>query len=77
MQTAWRERNPEARIRVAKEAIDKNSECATAYLRNGHSLFISITSSALELHADGLPCHNKLYAQIYSMLMFLCREARV
>ena len=32
MQTAWRERNPEARIRAAKEAIDKNSECATAYI---------------------------------------------
>ena len=32
MQTAWRERNPEARIRAAKEAIDKNAECATAYI---------------------------------------------
>ena len=32
MQTAWRERNPEARIRAAKEAIEKNSECATAYI---------------------------------------------
>ena len=32
MQTAWRERNPEARIRAAKEAIEKNGECATAYI---------------------------------------------
>merc|ERR1719384_1353380 len=32
MQTAWRERNPEARIRAAKEAIEKNAECATAYI---------------------------------------------
>ena len=32
MQTAWRERNPEARIKAAKEAIEKNAECATAYI---------------------------------------------
>jgi len=32
MQTAWRERNPEARIKAAKEAITINPECATAYI---------------------------------------------
>jgi tetratricopeptide (TPR) repeat protein len=32
MQTAWRERNPEARIKAAKEAIVLNPECATAYI---------------------------------------------
>merc|ERR1719346_619721 len=32
MQTAWRERNPEARIKAAKEAISLNPECATAYI---------------------------------------------
>ena len=32
MQTAWRERNPEARIKAAKEAIAMNAECATAYI---------------------------------------------
>lgn len=32
MQTAWRERNPEARIKAAKEAIAINSECATGYI---------------------------------------------
>ncbi len=32
MQTAWRERNPEARIKAAKEAIGLNPECATAYI---------------------------------------------
>ena len=32
MQTAWRERNPESRIKAAKEAITLNPECATAYI---------------------------------------------
>ena len=32
MQTAWRERNPGARIKAAKEAIALNAECATAYI---------------------------------------------
>ncbi len=32
MQTAWRERNPEARIKAAKEAIALNAECATGYI---------------------------------------------
>ena len=32
MQTAWRERNPEARIKAAKEAIALNPECATGYI---------------------------------------------
>ncbi|CAG0915924.1 unnamed protein product [Notodromas monacha] len=32
MQTAWRERNPKARIRAAREALAKNSEVATAYI---------------------------------------------
>ena len=32
MQTAWRERNPEARIKAAKEAIAINPECATGYI---------------------------------------------
>ena len=31
-QTAWRERNPEARIKAAKEAIAINPECATGYI---------------------------------------------
>ena len=32
MQTAWRERNPQARIKAAKEAMGLNPECATAYI---------------------------------------------
>ncbi|KAL1130406.1 hypothetical protein AAG570_013344 [Ranatra chinensis] len=32
MQTAWRERNPAARVKAAHEALGKNSECAPAYI---------------------------------------------
>ncbi|XP_050297345.1 protein ST7 homolog isoform X2 [Anthonomus grandis grandis] len=32
MQTAWRERNPQVRLKAAHNAIEKNSECATAYI---------------------------------------------
>ncbi|VDD77151.1 unnamed protein product [Mesocestoides corti] len=32
MQMAWRERNPEERIKKAREALAKNSECSTALI---------------------------------------------
>lgn len=32
MQTAWRERNPEVRIKSACSALDLNPECASAYI---------------------------------------------
>ena len=32
MQTAWRERNPVARVKAAREALEKNPECAPAYI---------------------------------------------
>lgn len=32
MQTAWRERDPQARINAAKEALEKNPDCATALI---------------------------------------------
>ncbi|MBN3306994.1 suppressor of tumorigenicity 7 protein-like [Amia ocellicauda] len=32
MQKAWRERNPQARIKAAYQAIELNHECATAYV---------------------------------------------
>lgn len=32
MQTAWRERNPEVRIKSAHSALELNPECASAYI---------------------------------------------
>jgi hypothetical protein len=32
MQTAWRERNPVARIKAAHDALEKNPDCAAAYI---------------------------------------------
>ena len=32
MQTAWRERNPEVRIKAAKSALELNPECVCAYI---------------------------------------------
>ena len=32
MQTAWRERDPQVRVKAAKEALEKNADCAPAYI---------------------------------------------
>lgn len=32
MQTAWRERNPVARIKAARTALEQNPDCAPAYI---------------------------------------------
>ena len=48
MQTAWRERNPEARIKAAKEAIVINPECATAYILLAEEEAIDITEAELK-----------------------------
>ncbi|XP_066257494.1 protein ST7 homolog isoform X1 [Euwallacea similis] len=32
MQTAWRERNPQVRVKAAHSALEKNPDCATAYI---------------------------------------------
>ena len=32
MQKAWRERNPQARIKAAYQALELNNDCATAYV---------------------------------------------
>ena len=43
MQTAWRERNQDARIKIAKEAIALNTECATAYILLAEEEAVDIT----------------------------------
>jgi len=48
MQTAWRERNPEARIKAAKEAIALNPECATAYILLAEEEASDITEAELK-----------------------------
>lgn len=48
MQTAWRERNPEARIKAAKEAISLNPECATAYILLAEEEAKDITEAELK-----------------------------
>ena len=45
MQTAWRERNPQERIRAAKAAIEKNPDCATAYILLAEEEALTITDS--------------------------------
>lgn len=32
MSNAWRERNPQVRVKAAHTAIEKNPDCATAYI---------------------------------------------
>lgn len=49
MQTAWRERNPEARIKAAKEAIELNPECATAYILLAEEESVDITEAENKL----------------------------
>ena len=45
MQTAWRERNQDARIKNAKEAIALNPECATAYILLAEEEAVDITGN--------------------------------
>ncbi|KAL5015299.1 hypothetical protein ScPMuIL_009569 [Solemya velum] len=53
MQRAWRERNPQARIKAAQEALEKNPECTTA------TILIAEEESTTILEAE------KLFKQAY------------
>merc|ERR1719242_2232762 len=48
MQTAWRERNQDARIKNAKEAIALNPECATAYILLAEEEAVDITDAEVK-----------------------------
>ncbi|XP_074594394.1 protein ST7 homolog [Brevipalpus obovatus] len=45
MQTAWRERDPLARIKAAHDALEKNNECATALILLAEEEAATITES--------------------------------
>jgi len=49
MQTAWRERNQDARIKNAKEAIALNPECATAYILLAEEEAVDISEAEIKL----------------------------
>ena len=49
MQTAWRERNQDARIKNAKEAIALNPECATAYILLAEEEAVDISEAEMKL----------------------------
>uniref|UniRef100_A0A673AS10 Suppressor of tumorigenicity 7 protein-like n=1 Tax=Sphaeramia orbicularis TaxID=375764 RepID=A0A673AS10_9TELE len=57
MQKAWRERNPQARIRAAYQAIEMNHECAAAYVLLAEEEATTITEAerlfkkSLRIHA--------------------------
>uniref|UniRef100_A0A6Q2Z954 Suppression of tumorigenicity 7 like n=1 Tax=Esox lucius TaxID=8010 RepID=A0A6Q2Z954_ESOLU len=54
MQKAWRERNPQARIRAAYQAIEMNHECAAAYVLLAEEEATTITE-AERLFKQALP----------------------
>uniref|UniRef100_T1IZ41 Protein ST7 homolog n=1 Tax=Strigamia maritima TaxID=126957 RepID=T1IZ41_STRMM len=45
MQTAWREINPQARIKAAREALEKHPDCATAYILLGEEEANTVTEA--------------------------------
>uniref|UniRef100_A0A8C6PWJ6 Suppression of tumorigenicity 7 like n=1 Tax=Nothobranchius furzeri TaxID=105023 RepID=A0A8C6PWJ6_NOTFU len=73
MQKAWRERNPQARIRAAYQAIEMNHECAAAYVLLAEEEATTITEAErlfkkalgfgkdCELHS----CSKRLYSSSF------------
>lgn len=60
MQTAWRERDPEARIKSAQEALSKNADCAPAYILLAEEKAKSIVE-AEKILKEGLRAAEVLY----------------
>uniref|UniRef100_A0A4W6EC10 Suppression of tumorigenicity 7 like n=1 Tax=Lates calcarifer TaxID=8187 RepID=A0A4W6EC10_LATCA len=59
MQKAWRERNPQARIRAAYQAIEMNHECAAAYVLLAEEEATTITEA------------ERLFKKALSIVLFL------
>uniref|UniRef100_H2ZNX5 Protein ST7 homolog n=1 Tax=Ciona savignyi TaxID=51511 RepID=H2ZNX5_CIOSA len=60
MQKAWRERNPQARIKAAHQALDIDSDCATGYILLAEEEAITILE-AERLFRRALKCGESLY----------------
>lgn len=64
MQTAWRERNPAIRIKTARQALEKNPDCATAYILLAEEEALTILEAEKMLkHALRLAENNYRYTQ--------------
>uniref|UniRef100_A0A3B4G615 Suppression of tumorigenicity 7 like n=3 Tax=Haplochromini TaxID=319058 RepID=A0A3B4G615_9CICH len=72
MQKAWRERNPQARIRAAYQAIEINHQCAAAYVLLAEEEATTITEAerlfkkALSIGKDGHSSTKKAH-EIFSL----------
>uniref|UniRef100_A0A8C7NIX6 Suppression of tumorigenicity 7 like n=1 Tax=Oncorhynchus mykiss TaxID=8022 RepID=A0A8C7NIX6_ONCMY len=66
MQKAWRERNPQARIRAAYQAIEMNHECAAAYVLLAEEEATTITE-AERLFKQALRSGKRVQDQITSL----------
>lgn len=75
MQTAWRERNPAARIKAAHEALAKNPECAPAFIllaEEEATTILQVEKLLKEaLHYAELSCQNSINQNDASYSMYL------
>ncbi|XP_051754235.1 suppressor of tumorigenicity 7 protein-like isoform X1 [Ctenopharyngodon idella] len=77
MQKAWRERNPQARIRAAYQAIELNRECAAAYVLLAEEEATTITEAerlfkqALKSGMELSHCHTYVLSTQYLTLLFI------
>uniref|UniRef100_A0AAQ5ZKE3 Suppression of tumorigenicity 7 like n=1 Tax=Amphiprion ocellaris TaxID=80972 RepID=A0AAQ5ZKE3_AMPOC len=74
MQKAWRERNPQARIRAAYQAIEMNHECAAAYVLLAEEEATTITEAErLFKKALSIGGYNRPYLYI-NLLVYIKRR---
>uniref|UniRef100_A0A9J8AGZ2 Suppression of tumorigenicity 7 like n=2 Tax=Cyprinus carpio TaxID=7962 RepID=A0A9J8AGZ2_CYPCA len=73
MQKAWRERNPQARIRAAYQAIELNRECAAAYVLLAEEEATTITE-AERLFKQALKSGMKLSGKDTNLVVYIKRR---